>query len=239
MGILTDKIKADNRFHEALSSCMNCGMCTAICPAAEFYKYDPRNICNIVHRGDDEELEKLLRSDTIWYCGQCMSCKTRCPRGNAPGVVISILRTISQEMGFFTDSEKGRQQYAIEQIIGTNILQRGYCVHPDIVDPDLHPEQGPIWAWFMKNAEAVCEKVGANWKKEGPGALRNIHQSNLDEIKNIFDVTGGTALREQIEQFSAKKAEDLHINIEKTDENQKYSDYLVANFTQNNNQHCK
>lgn len=238
MGIITDKIKNDVRFQEAFKSCMNCGMCTAVCPAAEFYLYDPRNICNIVQRGNDEELEKLLRSDTIWYCGQCMSCKTRCPRGNAPGVVITILRTISQEMGYFTDSEKGRQQYAIEQIVGGNILNIGYCVHPDTVDPDLHPEQGPVWSWFVKNIDALSEKMGANWKKDGAGALRTIRKENLDEMKKIFDVTGGTELRKRIEQYSEEKAKELNINTER-EEDQKYSDYLMNTMTQNNNQHCK
>ncbi len=238
MGVITGKIKNDVRFQEAFKSCMNCGMCTAVCPAAEFYLYDPRNICNIVQCGDDEELEKLLRSDTIWYCGQCMSCKPRCPRGNAPGVIISILRTISQETGYFTDSEKGRQQYAIEQIVCGNILNIGYCVHPDTIDPDLHPEQGPVWAWFVKNIDALCEKMGANWKKDGAGALRNIHQENLDEIKRIFDVTGGTALRECINQYSEQKANEFNMKTSR-EENQKYSEYLMNTMTQNNNQHCK
>ena len=31
----------DIRFQEGLRACMNCGVCTAICPAAEFYDYDP------------------------------------------------------------------------------------------------------------------------------------------------------------------------------------------------------
>ena len=238
MGTIADRIKNDIRFQEAFNSCMNCGMCTGVCPAAEFYHYDPRNICNIVQRGDEAELEKLLRSDTIWYCGQCMSCKTRCPRCNAPGAVITILRTISQEMGFFTDSEKGRQQYAIEQIIGNNILNRGYCVHPETVDPDLHPEQGPVWAWFVKNMDAVCEKLGANLNQDGAGALRKIRQENLDEMRRIFDVTGGTDLRARIERCSEQKAEELNLSTS-PGENQRYSDYLMNAMTWNNNQHCK
>ena len=87
MGALYDQINEDFRLEESLNACMNCGVCTAICPAAEFYKYDPRVICNIVQSQDDAEIEKLLKSDTIWYCGQCMSCKTRCPRGNAAAIL--------------------------------------------------------------------------------------------------------------------------------------------------------
>ena len=97
---------------EGLHSCMNCGVCTGVCPAAEFYNYDPRQIVNIVQTRDDDAIEELLKSDTIWYCGECMSCRPRCPRGNTPGYVIQALRTLSQKLGFFVESEKGRQQLA-------------------------------------------------------------------------------------------------------------------------------
>ena len=140
---LIEHLKEDVRFGESLKACMNCGVCTAICPAAEFYDYDPRRICDLVQRGDEEEIERVLRSDTIWYCGQCMSCKTRCPRGNVPGELITVLRKVSQEMGFFRYSEKGRQQVFLMNTLQQKILDIGYCVYPDRVDPDYHPEQGP------------------------------------------------------------------------------------------------
>ena len=105
-----EMLMEDVRFEEGLNACMNCGVCTAICPAAEFYNYDPRKIVDLVQTGDNDEIELLLKSETIWYCGECMSCKTRCPRGNTPALVIMSLRTLSQKLGFFTESEKGRQQ---------------------------------------------------------------------------------------------------------------------------------
>ncbi|MBO7248245.1 MAG: 4Fe-4S dicluster domain-containing protein, partial [Bacteroidaceae bacterium] len=122
MGNLVDLIKADVRYQDSLKACMNCGICTAICPAAEFFEYDPRRICDMVQRGDEDVIEKLLRSDTIWYCGQCMSCKTRCPRGNVPGAVITILRTVSQKMGYYKESHYGRQQEELAEGIATNIV---------------------------------------------------------------------------------------------------------------------
>ena len=94
MGKLYDKLMEDYRFKEGLNACINCGTCTAICPAAEFYKYDPRSITDIVQSKDDDEIEALLKSETIWYCGQCMSCVTRCPRKNAPGFIIQALRNL-------------------------------------------------------------------------------------------------------------------------------------------------
>ncbi|MBP5189699.1 MAG: 4Fe-4S dicluster domain-containing protein [Bacteroidales bacterium] len=198
MGNLVDYIKQDVRADEALKACMNCGMCTAVCPAAEFYDYDPRRICDTVQRGDETEIENLLKGDTIWFCGQCMSCKTRCPRGNVPGELISVLRRASEELGYFAESEKGRQQKQLMNAIGTNILEIGYCVHPDRVDPDYHPEQGPIWEWYRENIEEIAPKLGANYHGSGPGALRTIPEEDLDEVRKIFEVTGGMELRKKV-----------------------------------------
>lgn len=198
MGNLHDLLMQDIRFEEALKACMNCGVCTAICPAAEFYDYDPRRICDTVQRQDEEEIEKLLRSETIWYCGQCMSCKPRCPRGNIPGEVISVLRKRSQELGYFKDSVMGRQQVEIMKGCGSNILNIGYCVHPDTVDPEYHPEQGPIWAWYRENIEEIAPKLGANYHGDGLGALRKIREENLEEVRRIFEVTGGMELRKKV-----------------------------------------
>ena len=97
----------DVRMREGLTACMNCGVCTGVCPAAAFYNYDPRQIVCIVQTRDDEAIEALLKSETIWYCGECMSCRPRCPRGNTPAYVIQALRTLSQKLGFFVESEQG------------------------------------------------------------------------------------------------------------------------------------
>ena len=41
MGKYFDMLMEDVRMKEGLHSCMNCGVCTGVCPAAEFYNYDP------------------------------------------------------------------------------------------------------------------------------------------------------------------------------------------------------
>lgn len=155
MGKYFDMLMEDVRMKEGLQSCMNCGVCTGVCPAAEFYNYDPRQIVNTVQTRDDDAIEELLKSDTIWYCGECMSCRPRCPRGNTPGYVIQALRTLSQKLGFFVESEKGRQQLALKRIIGENILRTGYCIVPRLVKPELHPEQGTVWQWIYDNDKEV------------------------------------------------------------------------------------
>lgn len=228
MSRLTEKLKKDIHYIESLNSCMNCGVCTAICPSAEFYNYDPRMIVETVQRQDEEALETLLRSETIWYCGECMSCKTRCPRCNTPGGVIMALRRLSQEEGYFTASEKGRQQFALKRVLGENMLNYGYCVTPDVVRPDMHPEQGPVWEWIYEHRDDVYERVHSNYKKEGAGALRRVDDESLEELRRIFDVTGGKAFMDHIEEASMKKAGEYGANDE---------GYFLRTYTENNGTH--
>jgi heterodisulfide reductase subunit C2 len=63
MGKLYDLLLEDVRFKEGLKACMNCGVCTAICPAAEFYDYDPRKVVDIVQKKDEDEITELLCKD--------------------------------------------------------------------------------------------------------------------------------------------------------------------------------
>ncbi len=77
MGKLFDRLAQAVRIKEGLKSCINCGTCGAICPAAEFYKYNPKTIVTSVQTQDDQQIEALLKSETIWYCGEGRSCMTR------------------------------------------------------------------------------------------------------------------------------------------------------------------
>ncbi len=209
MGKYYDLLMNDVRMVEGLKACINCGICTGVCPSSQFYKYDPRQIVDIVQSKDDNAIEELLKSDTIWYCGECMSCRPRCPRGNTPGYVIQALRLISQKLGFFVESEKGRQQLALKRVVGESILEVGYCLYPKLVDPEMHPEQGPVWKWIYDNDTKIYPKFSPNYLKEGVGAVRRINQDSLDELKKIFDVTGGTEFFEMIEEYSDKKAIEM------------------------------
>jgi len=232
MGKLYDRLCRDVRYEEGLNACINCGTCTAICPAASFYNYDPRIIADIVQTRDDSKIIALLKSETIWFCGECMSCKTRCPRSNTPGLIVISLRSLSQELGYFVESEKGRQQLAIKRTVGENILKHGYCVHIDGIDTGMHPEQGPIWDWFRENVEEVSRRLGANYNKPGAGALRKISKQSLDELKAIFEETGAFERWDKIERYSEMKAAEMGLDFcEGQDE------YFMHVYRANNKQH--
>lgn len=230
MGKYYDMLMEDVRMREGLKACMNCGVCTAVCPSAEFYCYDPRQMVTIVQSRDDEAIEVLLKSETIWYCGECMSCRPRCPRDNTPGYVIQALRTLSQKLGFFTESEKGRQQFALKKIIGEHILNTGYCLTPKLVYPDLHYEQGPVWRWVWDNDREVYSMFNPTYREAGPGAMRRIDDESLAELHRIFEVTGGMDFYENIERCSDSKAREM--GFDGADEK-----YLMHTYTANSGNH--
>ena len=228
-------LSEDVRIKEGLSACISCGTCTAICPAAEFYNYDPRSIAETVQSKDNNRIEELLKSETIWYCGECLSCKTRCPRNNAPGFIIQALRHLSHTLGYFVESEKGRQSLAIKRTTGDEILRSGYCMFVDRITNEMHPEQGPVWEWVRNNAKEVYERLGGNYKGDGAGAMRKITPEALAELKKIFDASGGTEFFENIEKCSEKKAKELGLQFDDTQE----CEYFKHVYTTNNNKHSK
>jgi heterodisulfide reductase subunit C len=214
MSSLYKELEKDVRYREGLKSCLNCGVCTAICPAAEVSDYDPRKVVNILLQKDEKELEELLKSDTIWRCGECLSCKTRCPGGNTPCYLIQALRGLSIETGLFIDSEQGRKQLAIKRTVGDHILKYGYCVYIDEVDLEMYPEQGPVWKWLRENRENMLRRLGTSYNRELAGTLRKTLKDSLDDLKRIFDETGGTKRFEKIEEYSREKAKELNINFD-------------------------
>ena len=230
MGKYFDMLMEDVRLREGLKACMNCGVCTGVCPSAEFYDYDPRKIVNTIQSRNDGEIEALLKSDTLWYCGECMSCRPRCPRGNTPGYIIQALRTLSQRLGFFVESEKGRQQIAIKRVIGHHILEKGYCITPRLVSPALHPEQGPVWEWIVAHDTDLYSRFSPNYMRDGAGAGRKIDTDTIAEINRIFEVSGGKAFFESIEAASERKAREMGFDGA-TDE------YMMQTFTCNSNNH--
>jgi heterodisulfide reductase subunit C len=208
------ELTRDVRFVEGLTGCLHCGTCTAICPAAEFYNYDPRIIAETVQTRDNDQIRELLTGEMIWYCGECMSCKTRCPRNNAPGLLIMALRALSTRTGLFVESEKGRQQLVLKRTMGEWILKYGYCLYREEMSLEDHPEQGPTWEWQNKNLHKLFERFDLVYQGDQAGPLRKIPQEALDELKRIFDVTGATDLFEWIEEQSAQKAAEMGLEFD-------------------------
>ena len=149
--------------------------------------------------------------------------------------MIQALRSLSQDLGYFIESEKGRQQLAIKRTVGKWILEYGYCLFPSEILPELHPEQGPVWEWEHEHIEDVMARLGANYKGTGPGILRKIPDEALNEIYRIFEVTGGISRFDKIEEFSKIKAREMGMEMESGNND----DYIKFIYTVNSGDHTR
>ena len=73
----------------AVQKCMRCGKCSATCPSYDEMEYHPHEFVYMIERGD---VEKLLKSESIYKCLTCFACVERCPRGVEPAKVIEAVR---------------------------------------------------------------------------------------------------------------------------------------------------
>lgn len=73
-----DFIKQVEPDWQKLATCMQCGTCSASCPAAELMDYAPRQLWELVRLGLRDQ---VMNSRTFWLCTQCYACQVRCPRG--------------------------------------------------------------------------------------------------------------------------------------------------------------
>lgn len=60
-----------------VKTCIQCGTCSGSCPAVKFMDHSPRKIIAMITAGLKD---RVLNSNTYWYCASCYYCTVRCPR---------------------------------------------------------------------------------------------------------------------------------------------------------------
>ena len=71
--------------------CMKCGKCSASCPSFNEMDIKPHQFVSYVQ---NEDIEALTQSKTLWKCLSCFACVERCPRGVKPGKLIDAARQV-------------------------------------------------------------------------------------------------------------------------------------------------
>lgn len=73
-----------------LKDCLQCGTCSASCPAVDFMDHTPRALIGLInadYRAD------VLDSNTYWTCSSCYYCTVRCPAGiDIAGLMYTLKR---------------------------------------------------------------------------------------------------------------------------------------------------
>ena len=80
--------------------CYQCGTCTAGCPFNFVYDLPVGRIMRLVQLGRREE---VLSSRSIWLCGSCQACTTRCPNAIDVARIMDVLRHMAREAGLATE----------------------------------------------------------------------------------------------------------------------------------------
>jgi quinone-modifying oxidoreductase subunit QmoC len=191
----------------ALTTCLSCGMCTSVCPAAEhFEEYDPRCIVDVALSGDEDRLVELLKSDIIWYCAQCGSCNSRCPEENDIMGLVASLRTLAQLKGYHVESVRGRQQYAGRHLWAANLWNRAFSLYFRNADPAAHPDFGPRFARWQAELEEQFMRVGGQPDMDGTFAGRKVTPETLAELRSCIRAGGALSLWGKIDEHAEADA---------------------------------
>ncbi len=75
-----------------LSTCIQCGTCTASCPSATAMDITPRQMWRMAQLG---MVDEVLHSKTMWLCSICYQCQARCPRGIPLTEIIAKLKQLA------------------------------------------------------------------------------------------------------------------------------------------------
>jgi heterodisulfide reductase subunit B/heterodisulfide reductase subunit C len=169
-------------------SCVQCGACTGICPAASVDKnYNPRRLVECLITGwtiEDYPLEK---------CFSCYSCKYACKKENCVADIIKILKE-NEWTGLPEKREKCK-----EELYCKSFYERGLCVTFDALSPDKIPEWGASWARIHSEMKKFRAELGLEVH------CRKLPKKSLDEIQEIVDRTGNKKLTKEGEVEDVEK----------------------------------
>ncbi|MBI5680207.1 MAG: 4Fe-4S dicluster domain-containing protein [Methanobacterium sp.] len=152
--------------------CIQCGMCTSVCPAARHTDYDPREL---VKRVLDKD-ENLISDDIIWDCFYCYTCHSVCPVNNSPCEINQIIRQKS------IDNGKGKLKIALFSAYGESFLELGLGSIPSDFFDEIVKDFGKEWLQLKVDIEDIRENLDL-------GSMF-LPEKDINEINKILDKTG-------------------------------------------------
>jgi heterodisulfide reductase subunit C len=168
----TKKPPNDMRFKKSgFKKCIQCGRCTGSCPAAFLYPdYNPREL---MKHFMFNEIDWPEVKENIWKCGQCYSCRARCPRNCKAGLGVLAIQTES-----VSDEDAPPELLKLGEDVKKNLYLRGETFLPSTLELDDKTE------WMEKRRRLGYPDEDAHQKPVPADAM--------DEIRKILKLTGFT-----------------------------------------------
>lgn len=188
------EVKNDPRYEDFLYGCYECGICVSTCPSARFYDYSPRVIAQAMAREDIERVYDIIAED-IWNCAQCFSC-LRCPRGNNPGGLVTLLREVAVKNGL-QETKDVLQGYS--RVI-YKVMLKGNQVSPDMLQPDFFPDWGPWVGQFSANMPVWRKAIPVDTLRGVTDAAWKTNRKTLLELYTIWFETGNMDIIKEIDE---------------------------------------
>ena len=112
---LFDKIVAETGGKALnLQACLQCGTCAGSCPSGPDMDYSPRALFAMIDAGMED---KVLRSNTPWYCVACYYCMVRCPQDIPITDIMYTLKRLAIEAGHYQKNDKDKSPEFSETFI--------------------------------------------------------------------------------------------------------------------------
>jgi len=84
----------NGRTNQNILLCYQCQKCTATCPVSNYMDIKPDVVVRMAINGN---IDKLMKSKTIWLCTGCETCGSRCPNLISVGKINEYLRQLVYE----------------------------------------------------------------------------------------------------------------------------------------------
>ncbi|OPY20866.1 MAG: CoB--CoM heterodisulfide reductase iron-sulfur subunit C [Methanobacterium sp. PtaU1.Bin097] len=190
---LTESIIHDLRASEdiGVNKCIQCGMCTSVCPASRHSDYDSREIAKRVL----EEDESVICDDIIWNCFSCYSCHSVCPVGNSVAEIVQILRQKAIAQGKL-------EQVVIFLVFGESLMELGVGSIPLEYFNILIEIIGDEYLDIKINLDDIREELGL-------GKL-TLPEDDTRDIKIILEKTGFTGRLEKLRAYKESSKNSKH-----------------------------
>lgn len=100
-----DNVIAETPGDPRLEMCIQCGTCSGSCPSGPDMEYTPRAIFQMIKAG---MRDKVLSSNTPWYCVSCYYCTVRCPQQVHITELMYTLKRMAIHEGLYRESTASR-----------------------------------------------------------------------------------------------------------------------------------